>query len=65
MDVGFNKGQSLMFCVQLVCAEYAPGVVVPGLSSMGYFCNGYVSFWATIGAALALQTFDIIDLRIM
>lgn len=60
-------GQTFATClvyhgVQWAAARYMPGVQVPGDTGLGYLCNGYSTFYATVAAALALHAGGLFDL---
>eukprot|EP00927_Polykrikos_kofoidii_P023197 TRINITY_DN21428_c0_g4_i1.p1 TRINITY_DN21428_c0_g4~~TRINITY_DN21428_c0_g4_i1.p1 ORF type:complete len:455 (+),score=54.34 TRINITY_DN21428_c0_g4_i1:69-1433(+) len=46
-------------------ARYMPGLEVPGQAKIGYLCNGYASFWATLAGAAAVHLLDVFDLTIL
>lgn len=47
---------------QWIFARFMPGVFVPGQTGLGYLCNGYVSFHATIWGSIALHCAGVFDL---
>lgn len=50
---------------QIIFAAIMPGVYVKGMSGLGYHCNGYVTFYATIGLALLMHYNNTLDLTIL
>lgn len=50
---------------QYLLARFMPGVFVPGQSGMGYWCNAYSSFYATLLGAGLLHHYGIFDLTIL
>lgn len=47
---------------QYLFARIMPGVFVKGISGLGYLCNGYSTFWATLALAGLLHYLGLSDL---
>lgn len=46
----------------LLFARVCPGIRVPGQAGIGYLCNGYASFFATMGGAAAAHLSGVFDI---
>lgn len=47
---------------QFLGARFMPGVFVPGQSGLGYWCNGYLTFYATLVVSAAIHLAGIFDI---
>merc|ERR1719343_838293 len=47
---------------QYFFARIMPGVYVPGQTGLGYWCNAYTTFYATLASAGALHYYNIFNL---
>merc|ERR1719413_192062 len=58
----FAMAASLYGCDWQTFARTMPGVFVPGQTGLGYWCNAYTTFYATLAMAASVHATGIFDL---